>query len=71
MSKFIACCIRRHPIHDRQLRLNVHLVSHGPKADFPGSAVVKNLPAIAGDARGLDLIPGWGRSPGVGNGNPL
>ena len=35
---------------------------------FPGEAVVKSLPAKAGDA---GLIPGWGRSPGGGNGNPL
>ena len=39
--------------------------------DFPGSAVVKNLPANAGDARDMGSIPGSGRSPGVGNGNPL
>ena len=39
--------------------------------DFPGGSVVKNLPASAGDAGGLGLIPGSGRSPGVGNGNPL
>ena len=38
---------------------------------FPGYTVVKNLPADAGDARGVGLIPGPGRSPGVGNGNPL
>ena len=38
---------------------------------FPGGTVVKNLPASAGDTRDRDLIPGWGRSPGVGNGNPL
>ena len=31
----------------------------------------KNLPANAGDRRDLDLIPGSGRSPGEGNGNPL
>ena len=30
--------------------------------------MVKNPPASAGDA---DLIPGLGRSPGEGNGNPL
>ena len=30
--------------------------------------MVKNLPANAGD---LGLIPGLGRSPGEGNGNPL
>ena len=35
---------------------------------FPGGSVVKNLPAIAGD---MGLIPGSGRSPGEGNGNPL
>ena len=29
--------------------------------------VVKNLPANAGDVRVLGPIPGWGRSPGVGN----
>ena len=35
---------------------------------FSGSSVVKNPPAIVGDA---DSIPGSGRSPGEGNGNPL
>ena len=35
---------------------------------FPGGSVVKNVPAIAGD---MGLIPGSGRSPGEGNGNPL
>ena len=38
---------------------------------FPGGAVVKNPPANAGDARDVDSIIGSGRSPGVGNGNPL
>ena len=33
--------------------------------------VVKNLPANAGDIRDVDSIPGLGRSPGGGNGNPL
>ena len=33
--------------------------------------VVKNLPANAGDLRDGSLIPGWGRSPGGRNGNPL
>ena len=35
------------------------------------AVVVKNLPANAGDARNLGLIPGSGRSPGGGNGNAL
>ena len=41
---------------------------------FPGGTVVKNLPATeadAGDAADIGLIPGLGRSPGEGNGNPL
>ena len=33
--------------------------------------VVKNLPASAGDIRDTALIPGLGRSPGGGHGNPL
>ena len=35
---------------------------------FPGDAVVKNPLANAGD---MDSIPGSGRSPGAGNGNPF
>ena len=33
--------------------------------------VVKNLPANAGDIRDPGFIPGLGRSPGGGHGNPL
>ena len=33
--------------------------------------MVKNLPANAGDIRDVGLIPGLGRSPGGGYGNPL
>ena len=33
--------------------------------------LVKNLPAKARDRRDIGLIPGLGRSPGEGNGNPL
>ena len=29
------------------------------------------MPANAGDARNAGSVPGWGRSPGVGNSNPL
>ena len=35
---------------------------------FPGDSVVKNPPANAGY---MGSIPGLGRSPGEGNGNPL
>ena len=33
--------------------------------------LLKNLPANAGDTGDAGSIPGSGRSPGVGNGNPL
>ena len=36
---------------------------------FLGGAVVKNLPASVKDTRDMDLIPGWGRYPGGGNGS--
>ena len=35
---------------------------------FPGGIVVKNPPA---NSRDMGSIPGSGRSPGIGNGNPL
>ena len=35
---------------------------------FPGGSVVENPPANAGD---MVSVPGSGRSPGVGKGNPL
>ena len=38
---------------------------------YLGGSVVKNLSANAGDARDVGSIPGSGRSPGVGNDNPL
>ena len=39
--------------------------------NFPGGATVKNPPANAGDMRDTGLIPGLGRSPGIGSGNPF
>ena len=39
---------------------------------FPGGTSCKeNPPASAGDIRDTGLIPGSGRSPGGGHGNPL
>ena len=35
---------------------------------FPGGSAGKESACNAGDP---DTIPGWGRSPGEGNGNPL
>ena len=38
---------------------------------FPGGSKVKSPPAKAEDSGDADSVPGWGRSPGGGNGNPL
>ena len=38
---------------------------------FQVMLVVKNPPDNAGDVGDRGSIPGWGRSPGGGNGNPL
>ena len=54
-------------MHQRSPRIN----SKPQEVGSPGSSEVKNLPTNAGDTRGLGLIPGSGRSPGEGNGNPL
>ena len=45
----------------------IHYVLNG----FPGGSVAKNPPANAGNIRDTGLIPGWGRAPGEGHGNPL
>ena len=39
--------------------------------DFPGVLVVKSPPANAEDKRDAGPIPGSGRPPGEGHGNPL
>ena len=50
----------RHPCHTKGRELAV--------ISFPGGSEVK---ASASDAGDWGLIPGSGRSPGEGNGNPL
>ena len=49
-------------------RVLVFLVPLNSNEGFLGGSVVKNPPANAGDA---GSIPGSGRPPGGGNGNPL
>ena len=49
----------------------VILDSSKQSLSFPGGSVVKNLPANAEDIGDMGSIPGLGRSPGEGNGNPL
>ena len=43
----------------------------GPVLGSPGGVVVKNLLANAGNTGDAGSIPGLGRSPGEGNGNPF
>ena len=50
---------------------HLNIVSAEVSCSFPGGAVVKKSPANAGDAGDTGSIPGSGRSPGGGNGNPL
>ena len=38
---------------------------------FLDGSIVENLPANAGDKGDAGSVPGWGRSPREGNGNPL
>ena len=38
---------------------------------FPGTSISKESPPNAGDTRDMGLTHESGRSPGVGNGNPL
>ena len=52
--------LRRH--HSFIKKMNIHTI------DFPGGSEVKASASSAGD---LGSIPGSGRSPGEGNGNPL
>ena len=53
-----------------QLEAAIHGQS-GEHVGLPGGSVVKNLPANSGEAGDLGSIPGWGRSLGGANGNPL
>ena len=43
----------------------------GKSADCRWALVVKNSPANAGDVKEVGSVPGLGRSPGGGDGNPL
>ena len=44
---------------------------HSPNWASQVAQLVKNLTALEGDIKGMDSIPGSGRSPGEGNGNPV
>ena len=48
-----------------------NLAAAAAALELPRWSVVKNLPAKAGDSGDAGSIPGLGRSPGGGHGNPL
>ena len=50
---------------------SIVFLSYGYTLAFPTVSAGKELPADEGDARARSSIPGSGRSPGKGNGNPL
>ena len=49
------------------VKVDTYSLRHGS----PSGSAAKNPPAAARDVGDSSLIPGWGRSPGEGNGNPL
>ena len=53
-------------IDDSALLLIINIFQYRP-CSFPGGSVVKNPPAKAGE---VGSVPGSGRFPGEGNGNP-
>ena len=61
-------CIQKRHGQDIQLEIDNGYFS---SAASQVAQWVKNLPASAGDLRDVGLIPGSGRSPGGGHGNPL
>ena len=52
-------------------KLLVIKLSTKDKIYFQGGLLVKKMPTNVGDRRDVGLIPGLGRSPGGGHGNPL
>ena len=59
--------------HEEIERFSISLEWTGTTSEWASQVVlvVRNLPANAGDVRKTGLIPGSGRSPGKGSGNPL
>ena len=63
--------VKEHPLVWRKGGLTVFTQEYSYNWGCPGGTVVKNPPANAGDTRDVGSIPGSGRSPREGNGNPL
>ena len=77
MSSVAPCCEQFRRLWESRKRTYAlhwesgHLASSTSLLAFPGASVVKNLPTDTGDTGDTGLIPGSGRPPGEGNGNPL
>ena len=54
-----------------RISLNPTMTHFLPPTPLVPATRTENSPANAGDTRDAGLIPGLGRSPGIGNGNPL
>ena len=57
-----------HQGEDKPKSINQLIDNNEKYVDSPGGSDGKEFTCNTGD---LDSIPGWGRSPGEGNGNPL
>ena len=55
----------------KQTHTHIYLHIHIDIFGLPGCLSGKNLPASGGDRGNMGSIPGSGKSPGEGNGNPL
>ena len=69
-SIFRALSVQRHASENCRKKARNSVLTYMRKG-FPGGSVVNNSPANAGDPRDMGSLPGWGRSPGGGHGNPL
>ena len=65
LGLFARCCALT------TVRNKYYIATQYTYVGFPGGSVVKNPPASAGNRGDASSIPGPGRSPGGGNGNPL
>ena len=66
------CLVTTHPPPLTPWQIAIHIFwSNLQSLGFPGGKMVTNLPDKEEDAGDTAWIPGMGRSPGIGNGNPL
>ena len=60
--------IETHYHHSPVYKTLVIAIAYSYNEDFPRGSVVKNLST---NVRDVGSVPGWGRSPGEGNGNSV